>query len=169
MARLPLGQQVVRKESVDYSIVLSTSGIVAMAIIGIQLLVRSTNRVEQRVAGLRWTDIVLEPNIHDDRAGDLVGEVNAIEVGDGFLHHPVAVRMLAQIVVDLFIGIGMRQRDGIHEATEVWGTSRRGTHLRPHRGGGDGQTTTLTASRHANEGGLDLRAREQKINAAPGV
>src|SRR5712691_7807026 len=140
-----------------------------MAIISVQLLVRGTDLVEQRVAGLRWTDIVLEPDIHDDRAGNLVGEVDAIEVGNGLLHQVVAVRMQAQVVIDLFIGIGMRQRDGIHETTEIWGTSRRGAHLGPHRGGGNGQATALTAARHANAAWLDLWTREQKVNAAPGV
>src|SRR5262249_28944447 len=141
----------------------------AMAIISVQLLIRGADLVKQRIAGLRWTDIVLEPDIYNDRTRDLVREVDAIEVGDSVRHLLTAVGIRAQIVIDLFIGIGVGQLDGIHKATEVRGPGRGGACLWPHGSGGDSQATTLTTARHANAGRLDLWTRQQKVNAAPGI
>src|SRR5262245_32235548 len=98
-----------------------------MAIIGIQAFVGGPDRVEQRIAGLRRADVVLESDINDDRAGDVVGEVEAIEVGECFLDRRPTARMPAQIVVDLFIWVGMRQLDSIQEAAEEGGARYRGT------------------------------------------
>src|SRR5262249_12323724 len=75
----------------------------------------------------------------------------------------------AQIVIDLFIGIGVGQLDSIQKATEVRGPGRGSAYLWPHRGSGDGQATTLTTARHADAGRFDLWTRQQKANAAPGV
>ena len=82
----------------------------AVAIVRVELLVCGADLVEQGVAGFGRTDIVLQPDIDDDRAGDLVGEVDAIKVGQGVLYRWPTIRMLTQIVVDLLIGIGMGER-----------------------------------------------------------
>ena len=133
------------------------------------MLVLGTDPVEQRIARLRGADVILEADVHDDRAGDPVGEVDPIEVGDGLLHLTAALGMEAQIVVDLFVGIGVGQLDGIHEAAEVRRPGRRRAHLWPHGGGRDGQATALTAPGHPEAGRLDLRARQQEVDPAPRV
>src|SRR5262245_25848917 len=68
-------QEMAREEFIDDRAVAVPSRIVAVAIVGIELLVPGADPVEQRVARLGRTDIVLKPDVHDDRTGDLVGEV----------------------------------------------------------------------------------------------
>ena len=99
----------------------------------------------------------------------MVGEVETIEVGKRLLDLRATVRMLAQIIVDLFIWVGMRQFDGIQVTTEVGRTSSRGTDFRPHGGGADGQAAALAGAGHPDAGRIDLRARQEKIDAAPGI
>src|SRR5205814_9407159 len=108
-----------REEPVDDGAVRGASGVVAVTIIGIQDLVLGADPVEQRMAGLRWAYIVLQSDVHDDRAGDPVGEVDPVEVGDGFLDFRSALGVAPQVVVDLLVGIRVLQLDGIDEAAEV--------------------------------------------------
>jgi hypothetical protein len=107
---LPLVRQVVGEEPIHDGAMLIPAGIVAVAIIGIEPLIRGTNPVEQSVTGLRWTDVVLEPDVHDDRAGNPVGEVDAVVIGERLLDGQAAFGRVAQVVVDLFIRIRMRKR-----------------------------------------------------------
>ena len=109
------------EEAVDDGAVSGAAGVVAVAIVGIELLVPGADPGEQRMAGLRGADVVLPPDVHDDRAGDAVGEVVPVEVGDGGLHVGAAIGVSAQVVVDLLVRVGVRQRDGVHEAAEVRG------------------------------------------------
>jgi hypothetical protein len=84
-----------REKLLDDGLVLGPSGIVAVSVVGVQPLGRGPDPVEQRVAGLWRTDIVLEPDIHDDRTGDLVGKIDAIKVRDSLLDGVATLRMQA--------------------------------------------------------------------------
>src|SRR5215813_13909171 len=147
-----------REEPVHDGTVLVSSGIVTMAIVGVQLLVRGADPVEQRIAGFWRTDIVLEPDIHDDRTRDLVGKVDAIKVGDCLLDGATTIGMRAQKIVDFLIGIGVRQRNGIHKATEVRRSRGGGAYLWAHRRRSDSEATALATPGHAQARRVNLRA-----------
>src|SRR5262245_40526719 len=69
-SRSPI-QKMECEEFIDDRAVSVPSRIVAVAIVGIELLVLGADPLEERVARLGRTDIVLKPDVHDDRAGDL--------------------------------------------------------------------------------------------------
>ena len=158
-----------REKPVDDGAVRGASGVVAVTVIGIQDLVLGADPVEQRMAGLRWAYIVLQSDVHDDRAGDPVGEVDPVEVGDGFLDFRSALGVAPHVVVDLLVGIRVRQLDGIEEAAEVRGARGRRAHLRAHGGRRDRQPATLAASGDADTLRIHLGPPQQEIDAAPGV
>jgi len=66
-------------------------------------------------------------------------------------------QMRAQKIVDLLVGIGMGQRNGIHKATEVRRSRRGGAYFWAYGRGGDGEATTLTAAGDAKARWIDLR------------
>ena len=122
-----------REEPVDQGGVLHAPGIVAVPVVGIQLLVPGADLLEQRVACFRGTDVVLEADVDDDRARDPAGEVDAVEVRDRGLDVSSPFGIEAQVIVDLFVRLRVRQLDGVHVPTEIGGARRGRANLPAHR------------------------------------
>ena len=76
-------------------------------------------RVVDRVAGLRRADIVVQADVDQHRAADPRREVDAVEVVERLAHLGLALRVEPQVVVDLLVRPGVRQRGRVHEAAEV--------------------------------------------------
>ena len=88
--------QVTPEELVEDRCVPVSARVVAVAVVGVDPLVGGADPIEQGVAGLRRTHVVLKPDIHDDRTADAVGEVDAVEILDGLLDRGPPVGMPAQ-------------------------------------------------------------------------
>ena len=69
--------------------------------------------------------VVLQVHADDDRAGDPVGRIDAVEVGERALHLLTAVRVYSEIVGDLLVGIGVGRLDGVRVAAPVGSADRR--------------------------------------------
>src|SRR5262249_4042595 len=108
-----------REEGVDDGGVSCASGVVSVPVVGVETLVLRADAFEQRVPRFRWTHVVLEADVYDYRALDAVREADPVEVGERLLHVGAALRVEAQIVVDLLVRVGMRELDRVDETAEV--------------------------------------------------
>ena len=82
-----LRTQLLDEERLDKFFVLVTIRIMPMTRIRIELLLRRTNGVENRIARLRRADIIVQPDVDEDRALDLIGKVDAVIVRPGLFDY----------------------------------------------------------------------------------
>jgi hypothetical protein len=78
--------QLLAEERVDNRLLRISIGIVSVTWIGVKPLLSRANRLEYRIARLWWANIIIQPNVDDDRAGVLVGKVDAVVIAPRLGH-----------------------------------------------------------------------------------
>ena len=134
---------------------ISTS-FMSMTIIFIELFVFTRNLIKQCIPCFRRTNIVLQSNVYDNRALDLVCKRNTIEIRKGIFHCFTTTWVMSQVIVYFLVWIGMSQFNSIHVSTLIRGTGRRGLNFLSHCRRCDCEAPTLATTCHSNSLRVDF-------------
>src|SRR5205085_2392737 len=105
---------------------------------------RALQRLEDCSASLGWANVVALAEVHEHRAEDSRREVDPVEVVERLGNGSASFWKEPQVVVDLLVGIRVRQARRLQEPAQVWCSSRAAGHdVAAQRGRGDGERAAL--------------------------